>query len=159
MHKYDKIYILGVIIFSIMILVECSRAFAWANITVEKENSDDIYFYGIEDSQIKNPKLLTYFVDNVKSGLESSLMIYMVGDYEEDLMYGIVYKENKFVVYTSINNEIIDTQSFLYLNSYKYGDYTYYFLSNQESLDEVLVEEYFMGDIFEIFEIGREKIQ
>ena len=157
MKKQDKVFIIGLVVFIFIILLELLKALSFSQ--VKTQDTSNIYFYGIEDSEIKNPELLVYFLDNVNSGLNTSLTIYMVGDYEEDLMYGIIYEDNKFTLYTSINNQIVSTEYFDYLNSYNYKGYTYYFLSDDEELTDDVVEQYFMGNIFELFEIGRIKTE
>ena len=153
----DNLKICGIIILffiGVLLLISSYRVSKEGKGTLE-----DIYYYGVNDSDIKNEELLTFFVENSNSKLVSSLLMQIVGDYNEDVLYGVEYTPDKdvFNVYVAIDGAFTNMQTFDYLNIVEYDNYTYYFLSNTEELTDDDLFEYFNGGNWDIFELGREK--
>lgn len=122
-------------------------------------NDNNIYFYSVEDENIKNETLLDYFVENARNELTCSLLMRINEAQDEHIIeYGILYEDNIYVVYSAIDGIVQSETRFNYLINVKYNDYDYFFLSN---IKEVLiedVEEYFNGNCFDLFELGRKKV-
>ena len=122
-------------------------------------NDNNIYFYSVEDENIKNEILLDYFVANARNELTCPLLMRINEEQDEHIVeYGILYEDNIYVVYSAIDGIVQSETRFNYLVNVKYNDYDYFFLSNTKEVLIEDVEEYFNGNYFDLFELGRKKV-
>lgn len=122
-------------------------------------NDNNIYFYSVEDENIKNEILLDYFVANARNQLTCSLLMRINEKQDEHIVeYGILYEDNIYVVYSAIDGIVQSETRFNYLVNVKYNNYDYFFLSNTKEVLIEDVEEYFNGNCFDLFELGRKKV-
>lgn len=122
-------------------------------------NDNNIYFYSVEDENIKNEILLDYFVANARNELTCSLLMRINEEQDEHIVeYGILYEDNIYVVYSAIDGIVQSETRFNYLVNVKYNDYDYFFLSNTKEVLIEDIEEYFNGNCFDLFELGRKKV-
>ena len=121
----------------------------------EPERVSKIYIYDEDETLIRNSHLLENFITNQNNKVVASLTMAYVSDFEENIVYGIKYDLEKYIVYTILDGTLLGEKEYSNLVTLVYEDEEYYFLTNKESLTIEDFEKYLNEEFFDIFELGK----